>query len=89
MSTSDQLEAENTALREQIEAYRHRELAELREQLASAKADVVHYRSEAQRNADIGQRIYTESQLQIEQLRARIQALEAIPNARVVPTASS
>lgn len=86
MSDPSQLEAEIKELREQVEAYRRRELAELHEQLASAQANVLHYRSEAQRNADLGQQIHAEGQSQNERLRARIQVLETLPNARVTRT---
>jgi len=74
--------AEIEKLREQVEGYRQRELADLREQLASAKADAVHYRAEAERNATIGRQIHTESQAEIARLRARVQSLEHLPNAR-------
>ncbi len=87
MGNSEQLAAENQLLRDEVEAYRRRELADLREQLALATANVDHYRAEAQRNADLGRQIHTEAQVQIEKLKSRIQALEVLPNARVTPPA--
>lgn len=83
MDELDRLKAENLKLREEVEVSRQRELAELKEQLALAQADVVHYRSEAQRNADTGRHIHMEAQTEITRLRDRIGALERIPNARV------
>ena len=78
----DQLQSENDALRAAVEAYRQREVVALREQLAAAMADVAHYRSEADRNAQIGRKIAAESQATIADLRSRLQAREQIPNAR-------
>lgn len=69
-------------LRAEIEGYRQHELADLREQLVSARADAVHYRAEAERNANIGRQIYTEGQVETARLRARVQSLEQLPNAR-------
>lgn len=83
MDEVERLKAETLKLREEIEVFRQRELAELTEQLALAKADVVHYRSEAQRNADLGRQIHMEAQTELTRLRDRIGALERIPNARV------
>lgn len=87
MSDLERLKVENQRLREEIEGYRQRELADAREQLATATAQVDHYRAEAQRNADLGRQIHTEAQVQIEKLKSRIQALEILPNARVIPPA--
>ena len=81
MSSGDP-QAENAELREQLEAYRLRELSDLREQLAQARADAAHYRAEAERNANIGRQIHLEAQAEIEHLRTRVQASERIPNAR-------
>jgi len=68
----DQLQSENDALRAAVEAYRQREVVALREQLAAAMADVAHYRSEADRNAQIGRKIAAESQATIADLRSRL-----------------
>ena len=82
---ADVLQAENEKLRDEIESYRSRELVELREQLAAAKADASHYRAEAERNANLGRKIHLEGQTEINRLRERVSALERIPNARVAP----
>lgn len=82
MDDMEQLKAENKKLREQLEGWRQREFDSLKEQLALAKADVAHFRSEAHRNADVGRRIHTEGQVEINRLREHINALERIPNAR-------
>jgi hypothetical protein len=77
-----ELQAENEALRQQIEEHRQRELEALRQQLTEARADAAHYRAEAERNASVGRQIHLESQEELNRLRARIQALENLPNAR-------
>ena len=77
------LQAENEKLRQQLEEYRQRELADLREQLAEAKRAVEHYRAEAQRNADLGRQIAAESQGEIARLKERISVLEETRNVRV------
>lgn len=82
MADTEAVQAENAELRQQLEVYRLRELESLKTQLAEAKAEAVHYRNEAQRNADLGRRIHTEQQAEIDRLRARLQTLEQLPNAR-------
>lgn len=82
MDPLETLQAECDHLRNEVEQHRLRELAELREQLAQARADVLHFRQEAERNAALGRQIHTEAQAEIARLRTRIQSLEAIPNAR-------
>ena len=69
-------------LRQQVEEFRRSELTNLKEQLASAMADVSHYRAEAQRNADLGRQIHLEAQTTISRLQERLSALEQLPNAR-------
>ncbi len=44
-------------LRAQVEAYRQRELEDLRSQLAAARQAADHYRAEALRNADAARQI--------------------------------
>ena len=83
MTGPDALQAENEKLRQEIEAYRLRELESLRDQLAEAKAEAAHYRSEAQRNADLGRKIHAEQQAEIDRLQNRLQSLEQLPNARL------
>lgn len=78
----DELEAENVELRKQVESYRLRELADLREQLAQAKDDAAHFRAEAERNAALGRQIHQEAEVERNRLQARIQSLEQLPNAR-------
>lgn len=76
MSDSTTLQAENERLREQLEAYRLRELEALREELAEAKAQAAHYRSEAERNAALGHEIAREAEAERGRLMERINALE-------------
>lgn len=82
MTDLESVQAENQQLRAEIEAYRLRELESLKTQLAEAKAEAAHYRSEAQRNADLGRKIYSEQQAEIDRLRTRLQTMEQLPNAR-------
>lgn len=79
---SSDLQAQNAELRQQLEDHRLRELSDLREQLAQARADVVHYRAEALRNADVGQQIHREAEAERTRLQTRIQSLEQLPNGR-------
>lgn len=76
------LQAENEKLRNELEAYRRRELEDLRAQLASALADVSHYKQEAKRNAQVGRQIHMEAQETIRRLREQLQAKENLENAR-------
>lgn len=71
------LQEENERLRSQLEQYREQELSELRSRLEQALADVQHYKSEAQRNADVGRQIATETQKTIAELRAKLSVYEA------------
>lgn len=82
MSDTEKLQTEVDGLRQQLEAYRQRELDALRGQLAEATASTAHYRAEAQRNADLGRQIHTEAQAEISRLVFRVQSLEQLPNAR-------
>lgn len=82
MSDIDKLQAENEALRQQVEAYRLRELEDLRSQLAEAKAAAAHYRAEAERNAEAGRAIHREAQAEINRLRTKIEAGENLKNGR-------
>ncbi len=82
--SSSGLQAENAELRQQVEQHRLRELSELRELLTQAKADVAHYRAEAERNAELGRQIHRETEVERVRLQARIQSLEQLPNGRTV-----
>jgi len=81
----ESLQAQNAELRQQIEAHRQHELASLQEQLVAARADAIHYRAEAERNASIGRQIHLEAQGEISRLREKVAALERTPNARIRP----
>lgn len=72
MPTLEELQAEVSRLRDEVEAHRLRELADLRTQLAEAKYAVQHYREEAERNAAIGREISNEATQQIARLRAEL-----------------
>lgn len=79
---SDDLSQEVKELRQEVESYRQRELDDLRTQLAEAKSLAEHYRAEAERNAEVGRKIYIDSQQEINTLRAKIQASEGLKNER-------
>ena len=79
---SDDLQAENAELRQQLEDHRLRELSDLREHLAQARVDAAHYRAEAERNVEIGRQIHREAEIERIGLQARIQSLERMPNER-------
>lgn len=63
-------------LRAQLEECRLRELEDLRTQLAEAKAQVEHFREEAQRNATLGHQIAREAEVERGKLLERINAIE-------------
>lgn len=82
MSDTEKVQAENEELRQQVEAYRLRELEDLRTQLAEAKAAAAHYRAEAERNAEAGRALHREAQAEITRLRTKIEAAENLQNGR-------
>ncbi len=73
---------ETARLREELEAYRLRELESLRAQLAEAKAEAAHYRTEAARNVQVGHQIARESEVERARLRERISVLEQSSSVR-------
>lgn len=72
---SESLENEVQRLRDQVEAYRQQELIDLRTRLAAAEEARDHYRSEAQRNADVGRQIAAQAEQEISSLRAQLEAM--------------
>ena len=82
MDPQADLQAEVMRLREEVEAYRRRELEELRARLATAEAEASHYRAEAQRNADLGRQIHLEAQQAITSLRAQLESRERMSSVR-------
>lgn len=73
---NDSLLAENERLRAMLEEQRQREMVELRQRLAEAEAKVEHYRSEAQRNADVGRQLAAEYEKKITELKAKVDIYE-------------
>ena len=65
-------------LRQEVENYRQRELADLRSRAESAEQAVEHYRAEAQRNAEVGRQIAAEYEKKLIELKAKIAAYEQI-----------
>ncbi len=82
MADIEAVQAENKKLRQEVEAYRLRELETLKTQLAEAQAEAAHYRSEAQRNADLGHKIHDGQQAEIDRLQTKLLTAERLPNAR-------
>jgi len=83
--SADQLAQENAELRRQLEEYRQRELADLRQRLAKAEEDVTRYRAEADRNAQVGRQIAVEAQSTIAGLRSKLDSARRLENANVRP----
>lgn len=69
------LQAENDRLRAEVEAYRQRELSDLRSALASAREAADHYRGEALRNAELGRQIDLTHREEIDRLRRELETL--------------
>lgn len=70
--------AEVERLRAELEKYRQRELDDMRHRLAEAESLVVHYRDEANRNANTGRQIASEYERQVTELKAKIAVYERI-----------
>jgi HAMP domain-containing protein len=71
----DEVRSEVERLRQEVEAARLREIEVAQSELARLRAEVKHYRAEAERNAVIGRRIYVEMQGEVERLKNTIQVL--------------
>lgn len=82
MDSTEELREENERLRSLVEEFRQRELTDIRQQLAEAKAEAVHYRQEAERNADLGRKIALGYQEQVAELRGKLEAAERAYYAR-------
>ena len=72
------LQAEVDKLRAQVEAYRQRELDDLKAQLATAIAERDNYRNEAYRNAEVGRQIADGLQEEINRLRSQLEVKEQV-----------
>lgn len=72
------LQAEVDKLRAQVEAYRQRELDDLKAQLATAIAERDNYRNEAYRNAEVGRQIAAGLQEEINRLRSQLEVKEQV-----------
>ena len=77
-SNMEQLQKENKALRLEIHFVREQGLATLRERVTLAEKSSEHYKAEAQRNADLGRQIASESEKKIIELKAKITILEEV-----------
>ncbi len=80
--TINDLKAENERLRQEIEAYKQRELEQLRQQLSEAREHAEHYKQEANRNASVGHQIYAEMQKQVAALQNELVRAKSLPNMR-------
>lgn len=72
--TDEPLQAEVERLRAEVQAYRERELADLRAALAQSREEAAHYKAEAQRNADLGRQIDASHQETIAMLKSQLDA---------------
>jgi len=79
---TESMEDEVVRLRAEIESYRQRELADLKAALTTARQDADHYRSEAQRNADLGQQIAAGYQQQVADLKSKLDAQNILNQSR-------
>lgn len=69
-------------LREEVEAYRQRELDDLRRRASDAEAKSEHFRQEAERNASLGRQIAAGYQEQIARLQAKLESATKLENGR-------
>lgn len=76
------LQSEVERLREEVESYRQRELADLRAALSAAREEADHFRREAQRNADIGRQVAAGYQQQLTEMRTKLEAYQELQNGR-------
>lgn len=78
MASEAELQAEVDKLRAQVEAYRQRELDDLKAQFATAIAERDNYRNEAYRNAEVGRQIAAGLQEEITRLRSQLEVKEQV-----------
>ena len=71
---SESIDQELDRLRAEVESHRQRQLAELKAAKEKAEQEAMHFRNEAQRNAELGRQIAAEYQLQVNDLRAKLEA---------------
>lgn len=74
----EDIQQEVERLRNEVESYRQRELDGLRASLAAALAERDHYKTEAYRNASVGQQISAELQAEIARLRSQMDTKEQV-----------
>lgn len=80
---AESLEDEVTRLRAELEDYRQRELADLRQQLAAAREAAEHYRAEAKRIEANFHQLDAMDRETISKLESRIQVLRNVRHAKV------
>lgn len=74
---SEDHSSELVRLRNEVEAYRQKELADLRQRVLEAEHARDHYRQEAQRNADAAREINATLTGKITELQTKLQAHES------------
>lgn len=83
MSEPESLQAEVERLRTEVEAYRQRELADLRAALTQCREERENYRLEAYRNAEAGRQISSGLNETITKLRSQLETRELLSNGRI------
>lgn len=78
MTTDSGLLAENESLRRQVESYREKEIADLRQRLNEAETRAAHFKAEAERLASVGRQIAAEYQQQVADLKNRLAAYQQV-----------
>lgn len=78
----ESLQAEVERLRAEVEAYKQRELADLRAALAAAIVERDNYRTEAYRNAEAGRAINASAEETIARLRSQLEVKDQIIRGR-------
>lgn len=76
--SDESLQAEVDRLRAEVQAYRDRELADLKSALATARQDIVALRQECHRISQAGQYIAAQYQEEIQRLRSQIEVKEQV-----------
>lgn len=79
---AETLEEKVSRLEAEVESHRQRELAELRSALAAAVEASNHYRNEAHRNADAARQLVAKYEMEIVELRGKLENANRLTSAR-------
>lgn len=78
--SEETLQAEVERLRAEVESHRQRELADLRAALAAAREEAQHFRQEAVRISETGREIARNYEVQIAELRSKLDVFTRLPS---------